>query len=45
LGPSAQPSPALETSEKNNSNIWITTYQSLLQHNRKNNCAQPLKPV
>jgi hypothetical protein len=27
LGPSAQLSPALETGEKNNSKIWITTYQ------------------
>jgi hypothetical protein len=27
LGPSAQLSPALETNEKKNSKIWITTYQ------------------
>jgi hypothetical protein len=27
LGPSAEPSPALETGEKNNSKIWIKTYQ------------------
>jgi hypothetical protein len=28
LGPSAQPSPALVSGEKNNSKLWITTYQS-----------------
>jgi hypothetical protein len=34
LGPSAQLSPALETGEKNNSKIWITTYQSQDSHDK-----------